>query len=74
VRNRLIVAALIVAAIFVVSGLRFVPGVRDSTTAISMPICGPLIDQYGHPAGDAGPCPSIPTPPEQLVWAPFWFR
>ena len=71
-RNRLIVAAFIVAAIFFVSGLRFVPGVPGDGYAISGAICGPLTDRYGNPAGDAGPCPSFAPLPEQLVWAPFW--
>ena len=73
--NRRIVTAfvIVVAAIFFVSGLRYEPRVLYT---ISPPICGPLTDTYGNPAGDAGPCPSlgpIPTPTqERWQWAPFW--
>ena len=64
---------ILVATLFVVSGLRFVPAVLYT---ISPPICGPLTDQYGKPAGNAGPCPSLgPIPsnePSRWEWAPFW--
>lgn len=63
----------IVAAIFFISGLRDVP---ETLNAQSGDICGPLKDQNGNPAGDAGPCPSLtplPTPREaRWEWAPFW--
>ncbi len=63
----------IAATIFFVSGLRYVPG---TLYAQSGAICGPLTDQYGNPAGDAGPCPSrapLPTPRDAgWEWAPFW--
>jgi hypothetical protein len=63
----------IVAAIFFISGLRYVPPVLY---ARSPPICGPLTDANGNPAGDAGPCPSFgPLPSSQSArweWAPFW--
>jgi len=74
--NSLRVAVLImlfVGAAFVVSGLRHVP---PMIYAVSPPICGPLTDANGNPAGNAGPCPSVgPVPTSTLEhweWAPFW--
>lgn len=58
---------------FFVSGLRYVEPILFT---YSPPICGPLTDQYGNPAGDAGPCPShepLPMPRDgRWEWAPFW--
>jgi hypothetical protein len=55
------------------SGLTYVPEV---IATYSPPICGPLKDQFGNPAGDAGPCPSphaLPPPIEaHWEWTPFW--
>jgi hypothetical protein len=77
VRRQPIALALVVVVLFVlfVSGLRQVPGVPY---AISPPFCGPITDQFGSPAGDAGPCPSVRTPllgtsAPQWEWVPFWF-
>jgi len=59
--------------VFFLSGLRYEPEryIRNSS-----PICGPLTDQYGNPAGDAGPCPSSTMPPDpnkgRWEWAPVW--
>ena len=68
-----VLIVLFVGAAFVVSGLRHVP---PTIYKISPPICGPLTDVNGDPAGNAGPCPSIgPVPtsvPEHWEWAPFW--
>lgn len=67
-----VVFVIVMAATLVISGLRYVPGSVDHYSA---PICGPLTDQFGHPAGNAGPCPSTPQqlPREsRWEWAPFW--
>ena len=68
-----VLVVLVVGAALVVSGMRHVPA---TIFAISPPICGPLTDGNGNPAGDAGPCPSmapVPTPiQEHWEWAPFW--
>jgi hypothetical protein len=68
---RLLVVA--VAIGFFASGLMYVPAV---IAVYSPPICGPLTDQFGNPAGDAGPCPSphaVPSPIEaHWEWTPFW--
>jgi hypothetical protein len=75
VSDRPIVVAfvIVVAAIFLISGLRFIPG---NPYVFSAPICGPLTDEHGNPAGDAGPCPSfvpLPMPRDaRWEWAPFW--
>jgi hypothetical protein len=64
----------VVTAVFLLSGLRYTSPVIGT---YSPPICGPLTDQDGNPAGDAGPCPSHdPVPPYKrpgFDWAPFWF-
>ncbi len=64
----------LVATVFFVSGLRYVPG---TLYARSGGICGPLTDSAGNVVGDAGPCPSsfAPLPTDQdsrWEWAPFW--
>lgn len=67
------VFALGVGLVFFLSGLRYEPEryIRNSAA-----ICGPLRDQYGNPAGAAGPCPSSTMPPDpnkdRWDWAPFW--
>ncbi len=72
-RNGFIVAAVVLAAIFVVSGFHFRPGrPADVDWVYSPAICGPLSDQYGNVVGDAGPCRPAPTYPDQLEWDPFW--
>lgn len=73
-RTRIAVAFVgISLALVLVSGLRLKQvEPADLGYAISQPICGPLIDQSGQPAGDAGACPTIGPMPEQLVWRPFW--
>jgi glycerol uptake facilitator-like aquaporin len=59
--------------VFLVSGLRYEPEryIRNSPA-----ICGPLTDQCGNHAEDAGPCPSSTMPPNpnkgRWEWAPFW--
>jgi hypothetical protein len=65
---------LVVVAIgFFASGVTYVPKVL---AVYSPPICGPLKDQFGNPAGNAGPCPSPPTLPPPIEahweWTPFW--
>ena len=59
--------------VFFLSGLRYEPERYNRNSAA---ICGPLTDQYGNPAGDAGPCPSstMPLDPSKgrWDWAPFW--
>jgi hypothetical protein len=72
VGSRLILAAVVLGAIFIVSGFYFRPGVPLDYGAPSPAICGPLTDQYGNPAGDAGPCHTTPPLPEVLEWKPFW--
>jgi len=68
----LIVAAVVLIAAFIVSGFYFRPGVPRDFGAPSPAICGPLTDQYGNPAGNAGPCHTAPPLPEVLEWKPFW--
>ncbi len=72
-RRIVAVFVIVVVAVFFISGVRYVPAVLYT---ISPPICGPLTDQYGNPAGDAGPCPSfapLPMPRDaRWEWAPFW--
>jgi len=72
-RSIVAVFVIVVAAVFFYSGLRIVSPINY---AYSPPICGPLTDQYGNPAGDAGPCPSYEPPPMtrdgRWEWAPFW--
>ena len=72
-RNGLIVAAVVLGAVFIVSGFYWRPGVPLDYGAPSPAICGPLTDQRGNPIGDAGPChrTSISLP-EVLEWEPFW--
>lgn len=77
VRNRprrAVVALLVVAAIFFVSGLRPVDKILWTYSGI---ICGPITDQYGNDLGDMGhPCPprpSLPPPSETYwIWEPIW--
>jgi hypothetical protein len=61
--------AAVLAAIFVLSGLRAVEPVRH---VYSRPPCGPLTRE-GVVVGDAGPCP---TPPLEDLghweWSPIW--
>jgi hypothetical protein len=75
-RTGLIVAAVVLAAIFIVSGFHFRPGGPGDVVdwVYSAGICGPMHDQFGNFVGDAGPCPPAPVYPEQLEWAPFWVR
>lgn len=74
-RSGLIVAAVVLAAIFIVSGFHFRPGGPGDVDWVYSPaICGPLTDGQGNVVGDAGPCRPAPTYPDQLVWAPFWVR
>ena len=58
---------------FFASGLTYVPEVFG---VYSPPICGPLKDQFGNLAGDAGPCPSPPILPPPIEahweWTAFW--
>jgi hypothetical protein len=71
-RNALIGAVVLLAIVFVVSGFYFRPGVPlDYGTPNKAP-CGPLTDQFGHSAGNAGPCHTYPPLPPVLEWAPFW--
>jgi hypothetical protein len=75
VRKGLIVATVVLAAIFIVSGFHFRPGGPGDVDWVYSPgVCGPMHDQYGNYIGDAGPCRPAPTYPEQLEWAPFWVR
>ncbi len=72
--RRIAAIVVIVAAAFFASGVRYVP---ETLYARSGGICGPLTDQDGNPAGDAGPCPSsfdpLPTPRDaRWEWTPFW--
>lgn len=59
--------------VFYLSGLRYEAGFYRN---YSPPVWGPLTDQYGNPAGDAGPGPSWSPVPnhdlDRLVWQPFW--
>jgi hypothetical protein len=71
-RNRLIVAVAVLGAIFVVSGFHLRPGVPGDFGAASSAICGPLTDQKGNAAGDAGACHTPPPLPDVLEWKPFW--
>ena len=72
-RDRLIVAVIVIAAIFFVSGVRYVPPILAT---YSGGLCGPRTDSYGNPDGDYGPCPShepLPMPRDgRWEWAPFW--
>jgi hypothetical protein len=72
VRMGLVIAAVVLAAAFVGSGFYFRPGRLSDYGTWSPAICGPLTDQYGHPAGDAGPCHTTPPLPDVLEWKPFW--
>jgi hypothetical protein len=73
VRDRVVVVLIVVAAVFFASGLQYTAPIIGT---YSPAICGPLTDQYGNPAGDAGPCRSHePAPPYKRPgwdWAPFW--
>jgi hypothetical protein len=76
VDKRLIISVGLLGILLVVllgSGLRYVPA---ALYVYSPPICGPLKDQFGNPAGDAGLCPTPPRPPElegsHWEWTPFW--
>jgi hypothetical protein len=73
VRSVFIVAAVVLVAIFIVSGFHIRPG-RPSDVAwtYSPAICGPIHHQDGNLIGDAGPCRPVPTYPDQLEWGPFW--
>lgn len=71
-RIGIVVAAGVLGAAFILSGFHFRPGVPLDFGSPSAPICGPIIDQHGNPAGDAGPCPTDPALPEVLEWKPFW--
>lgn len=72
-RGVAVVFAIAFGLVFLLSGLRYEP---DRYIRNSAFICGPLTDQYGNPAGDAGPCPSSTMPPHpykgRWEWAPFW--
>ena len=73
--NVAVVGVLVIAVVvgFFASGLTYV---AEVIAVDSPPVCGPLTDQYGNPAGDAGPCPSphsLPPPIEaHWDWTPFW--
>jgi hypothetical protein len=71
-RYVLIGAAVLLAVVFVVSGFYLRPGVPLDYGAPGGRICGPLTDQFGNPAGNAGPCPTDPPLASVLEWAPFW--
>ena len=71
-RNAVIGAAVLLAVIFLVSGFYFRPGVPLDYGAPNKAPCGPLTDQFGSPAGNAGPCHTDPPLPSVLEWAPFW--
>ena len=74
-RNGLTVAAVVLAAVFIVSGFHFRPGGPGDVDWVYSPgICGPIHDQHGNFVRDAGLCAPAPTYPEQLEWAPFWVR
>lgn len=67
------VFALGLGLVLFLSGLRYEP---ERYVRNSAPICGPLTDQFGDSAGDAGPCPSATMPLDpnngHWEWAPIW--
>jgi hypothetical protein len=73
-RTGIVVLVIVAAALFFVSGLRYVPG---TLSTFSGAMCGPLTDGNGKIVGDAGPCRTFPPPVPQphgdpWGWAPFW--
>jgi hypothetical protein len=70
-RTRLLVVAVVLAALFGISGLRSETHLYQSTPRL----CGPFYYGDGRYAGDYGPCPSyrpFPNPETHWSWAPFW--
>jgi len=65
-----VLLGLVAVFLFLVSGIRYTPGVRGS---YSPPVCDPITDSAGTILG-YGPCPSFTHYPteDQFGWAPFW--